>query len=188
MKYSLFALAAAGIAAMVGSTAVPASQGGTLAGRWTQSSNGSELVLVPKFKLQPNYGVTPGTSLGGTVGYGSMTRTTIVTDPVPLAVNRSMTLNIAADGRFDWSTVKRHAETPGGKCIKTTRTERRGRATRDGSRISFKIEGGMERWEKSCGGSGSAALGPSIEVYSVTLGGARLRLVDGPTVWNFARG
>jgi hypothetical protein len=188
MKHRFFAFAAAGIAAMIGATAVTASQGGALAGRWTQSSKGSELVLVPKFKLQPNYGVTPGTSLGGTVGYGSMTRTTIVTDPVPLVVNRSMTLDIAADGRFDWSIVKQHAETPGGKCIKTTRTERRGRATRDGSRIHFKIEGGLERWEKSCGGSGSAALGASTEVYSVTLGGAQLRLVNGPTIWNFRRG
>lgn len=160
----------------------------SVAGQWSQSSDGSELVLVPKFKLQPNVGVTWGTNLGGSVGYGSMTRTTIVTDPVPLRVARRMRLNITGDGRFTWTTIKSHPETPGGSCIKATRTERLGQASLAGGRIRFAIQGGTESWEKSCGGSGSSAIAAGVETYTLTLSPGEMRLSDGPSVWKFRRG
>ncbi|WP_158266529.1 hypothetical protein [Allosphingosinicella deserti] len=158
-----------------------------IAGAWAQSSDGSEIVLVPKFKLQPNVGVTMGTNLGGSVGYGSMTRTTIVTDPVPLRVDRTMQLNIQSDGRFEWVTTKAHVETPGAKCVKTTRTRRVGHVTRTGNQIRFAIEGGKERWEKTCGGSGEAPVAAATETYGVTLNASQMRLTGGPAAWTFTR-
>jgi hypothetical protein len=174
-------------AVLLASSALIAAQPGDIAGQWSQASDGSELVLVPKFKLQPNVGVTWGTNLGGSVGYGSMTRTTIVTDPVPLRVNRKMLLNIQPDGRFDWVTIKAHAETPGAQCIKMTRTQRFGRVTRAGGQLRFAIEGGKESWEKSCGGSGEAAVAPATETYTATVAPAQLRLTGGPSGWTFKR-
>ncbi|WP_342250346.1 hypothetical protein [Sphingomonas sp. OTU376] len=181
-KYTLLASTIALI-----SSAGFAMQPSNIAGQWSQASDGTELVLAPKFKLQPNVGVTWGTNLGGSVGYGSMTRTTIVTDPVPMHVNRKMRLKIEPDGRFDWVMVKAHPETPGGQCIKITRIQRVGLATRTGNQIRFAIEGGKENWEKTCGGSGEAAVRPTTETYTLTLNAAEMRLTGGPSAWIFKR-
>ncbi|MDT8758776.1 hypothetical protein MZO42_08700 [Sphingomonas psychrotolerans] len=181
-KYAISAGAMA-----LASSAVLAMQPAGIAGQWSQASDGMELVLAPKFKLQPNVGVTWGTNLGGSVGYGSMTRTTIVTDPVPLRVNRKMRLKIEPNGRFDWVMVKAHPETPGGQCIKITRTQRVGQVTRLGNQLRFAIEGGKENWEKTCGGSGEAPVQPATENYAITLNASEMRLTGGPSVWTFKR-
>lgn len=144
-----------------------------IAGHWTQSSNGSELVIVPRFKLQPN------------LGYSSPT---IVTEPVPLQVARTSTLDIDANGGFTWSTTKRHVETPNGQCTKTTRTSRKGRVTLSGNQMRFQIESGTERWEKSCGGSGQAAVKPAAETYTVTIEGNRMKIAGGPANFIYQRG
>lgn len=177
---ALCATASAGIGAAVAQARL------SLAGNWSQSSSGKELVLVSKIKLQPNVGVGMGTSLGGSVGYGSMTRTAIVTEPTPLNVTRSMKLRIAADGSFTWSISKRHAE--GANCTRTTQQEKRGRVTQSGSKMVFAIDGGTESFSKSCGGKGSTALPASTERYDVTSSGNKMSLSSGPNRWTFVRG
>lgn len=174
------------IAALAGASLLaPAPVPADIAGRWTQSSNGREFVLVPRIKLVPNVGVTAGTSLGGTVGYGSMTRTTIVTEPVTMPVARSMTLNIAADGRFDWTITRRHAEKQG--CTITTIQEKHGRVHRTAAKLSFAISGGIERFTTSCGRSGETELGASTEVYTVQKLSKGFALSGGTSRWEFIR-
>lgn len=161
--------------------AIPASA----AGVWTQFSSGKELVLVPRIKLQPNVGVSYGTSLGGTAGYGSSTRTTIVTEPVQMQVSRSMTLEVEQDGRFKWRIVKRHAETE--SCSMTTTQMKQGRLTHEGGKASFAVEDGTESFVSSCGREGSSQLARTSEQYVVQLSGGRLVLQSGATRWTFLR-
>lgn len=156
------------------------------AGRWTQSSSGKELVLVPRIKLQPNVGASYGTSLGGSVGYGSPTRTTIVTEPVMTEVMRSMVLEVRDGGRFTWTTVKRHAEQEG--CSMTTTQVRQGRLSQDSKKARFAIEGGTESFISSCGRKGSAPIAPTLEHYDIQLSGDKLVLHSGATRWTFGRG
>jgi hypothetical protein len=165
-------------------SALPAQTG--IAGRWTQSSSGKELVLAPKVKLQPNVGTSYGTSLGGSVGYRSMTRTTIVTEPTPMDVNRSMTLAIAADGAFKWTITKRHAE--GASCTRTTSQVKQGRASLTGGKMVFAVSGGTESFGKSCGGRGSSAIAPARESYVAVMAGNQLRLSSDGQNWAFTRG
>ncbi|WP_222926905.1 hypothetical protein [Sphingomonas gilva] len=157
-----------------------------LAGRWTQASSGKELVLAPRIKLQPNVGVGYGTNLGGSVGYGSMTRTTIVTEPTMMDVARSMTLAIEADGRFKWTIVKRHAERD--DCVRTSTEVKEGKVQALAGKMVFAVSGGTERWSSSCGRSGSAAIAAARESYDVTVQGGVLRLASGPSRWTFSRG
>ena len=156
-----------------------------ITGRWTQSSNGKELVLVPRIKLVPNVGVTAGTSLGGTVGYGSMTRTTVVTEPVAMSVARSMTLAIGSDGRFNWTITRRHAEKK--SCTITTTQEKRGRIDRNGAKLTFAISGGIERFTTSCGRSGETQLGQSTETYDIQSTPQGIALSSGASRWLFKR-
>ncbi len=156
-----------------------------IAGRWIQNSSGKELVLVPRIKLVPNVGVTAGTSLGGTVGYGSMTRTTIVTEPVMMAVARTMTLAIEPNGRFEWTITRRHAEKQG--CTITTTQEKHGRVAQTGAKLSFTISGGIERFTTSCGRSGETKLGSSIEIYTVQKLPKGVALSGGASSWTFTR-
>lgn len=174
------------ILALAGATLLaPAPVSSDLTGRWTQSSSGKELVLVPRIKLVPNVGVTAGTSLGGSVGYGSMTRTTIVTQPVTMSVARSMTLNVSADGRFEWTITRRHAEKQG--CTITTTQEKHGRVDQTGAKLSFAISGGIERYTTSCGRSGETRLGQSTEIYTVQKLSNGVALSGGASRWAFTR-
>ena len=157
-----------------------------VAGRWTQASSGKELVLAPRVKLQPNVGPSYGTNLGGTVGYGSMTRTTIVTEPVMMDVARSMTLAIEADGRFKWTIVKRHGERE--YCKVTTTQVKQGRVEQGGGKMSFSVGGGTESFVSSCGRRGTSQLGKSTEHYDMQLAGNRIVLSGGSSRWTFTRG
>lgn len=176
---------AAGLTTL-GSTA--AAQGAPgLAGNWAQRSSGTELVLAPKFKLQPSAAVGHGTNLGGSVGYGSMTNTTIVTELQPMSVSRAMRLEVASDGSFTWTIEKTQ---PDGKtCDKTIRTEKRGKVTVAGGKAAFAVSGGAERWSTTCGKSGQAAVGAAVETYDLTRNGAALTLKgSGGVNWTFNRG
>lgn len=156
-----------------------------IAGRWTQTSNAKELVLMPRVKLVPNVGVTAGTNLGGTVGYGSMTRTTIVTEPVPMTVARSMTLTVERDGQFDWTITRRHAEKDG--CTITTTQQKRGRVASAQAKLTFMIAGGTEKYVTSCGRSGQTQLGASTETYALQMAAGGIVLTSGPSRWTFRR-
>lgn len=182
--HCILLIAAAGVAASTAIRAQPAPAGA--AGRWVQSSNGKELVLAPRIKLQPNVGVSHGTNLGGTVGYGSMTRTTIVTEPVLMDVDRSMTLAIQADGRFEWTIVRRHAEKQ--DCVITTTQVKQGRLVQGGGKAVFTVDGGTESFATSCGRRGSSALAKATERYEMQLAGGRFILSNGPSRWSFTRG
>ncbi|MFN4095616.1 MAG: hypothetical protein ACK4GG_02475 [Sphingomonas sp.] len=156
-----------------------------ITGRWTQSSTGKELVLVPRIKLVPNVGVTAGTSLGGTVGYGSMTRTTIVTEPVPMTVARSMTLAVDANGRFNWTITRRHPEKEG--CTINTTQEKHGHVDQAGAKLIFAVSGGTERFTTSCGRRGEAQIGQSIETYAVQKVPHGIAMSGGTNRWVFRR-
>ena len=156
-----------------------------LAGRWSQTSSGKELVLQPKFKLQPNVASTYGTSLGGSVGYGSMTKTTIVTEAVPMQVDRRMELVVAPDRSFTWTIQRRQHDSA--NCSKVVRQVKRGRISESGSSLIFAVSGGTEEVESACGGAGSKALPPSRESYAATFTGNRMLLSGGATRWTFTR-
>lgn len=180
-------LAVAASVSVAGSPALLAqSAPAGVAGRWTQASSGKELVLAPRVKLQPNVGPSYGTNLGGTVGYGSMTRTTIVTEPVMMDVARSMTLAIDADGGFKWTIVKRHGERE--YCKVTTTQVKQGRVEQSGRKMSFAVSGGTESFVSSCGRRGTTQLGKSTEYYDVQLAGNRIVLSGGSSRWTFTRG
>ncbi|MGB3845241.1 MAG: hypothetical protein WA940_05175 [Sphingopyxis sp.] len=185
MKKSSILLLAAVAAAAIPALYAQSAPAGAI-GRWTQASSGKELVLVPRIKLQPNVGVSQGTNLGGTVGYGSMTRTTIVTEPVMMEVARSMTLAVETDGRFQWTIVRRHAEQA--DCTITTTQVKQGRVAQGGGQAVFLVEGGTESFVTSCGRRGSAAIAKSTERYGMQLAGGRFVLTSGPSRWTFARG
>lgn len=175
---------AAVTAGLMSAAAAPATAA-TLAGSWSQRSDRQELVLVPQIKLAPNVGVSMGTSLGGSVGYGSMTRTTVVTQPTLLAVGREMSLQVGSDGGFAWTSVTRHAD--GANCTRTTRRKKTGHVRLAGNTAVFTVAGGTEAYEKSCGGSGSSAIAPTTERYTVALTQSRMELADGATTWVFTR-
>lgn len=156
-----------------------------IAGRWTQKSNGKELVLVPRIKLVPNVGATAGTSLGGTVGYGSMTRTTLVTEPVMMTVARSMALAIQPDGRFVWTITRHHGEKQ--DCTITTTQEKHGHVAQVGAKLNFAISGGIERFTTSCGRRGESNLSSSTETYTVQKLPNGIALSGGANRWVFTR-
>lgn len=158
---------------------------GDLTGRWTQSSSGQELVLQSKIKLQPNTSGGFGTSLGGSTGFGSMTKTTIVTEAVPAHVDRRMDLKLAADGGFTWTIVR--TEPVDKTCTRTVRQEKHGKAKLASGSLVFDITGGTESFEKSCGGTGQTALPTSREAYKLTLETGRMTLADGASKWTFVR-
>lgn len=185
MRTAFTLLTAAATAAAVPALHAQSAPAGA-AGRWSQTSSGKELVLAPRIKLQPNVGPSYGTNLGGTTGYGSMTRTTIVTEPVMMDVARSMTLAIEADGRFKWTIVKRHAEKE--KCTITTTQVKQGRVVQNGGKASFAVEGGTESFATSCGRRGTSQLGQSTETYDMQLVGGRFVLSSGSSRWTFSRG
>jgi hypothetical protein len=149
-----FAAAAAGWLAMASGPPTLAN----ISGKWSQSSYGKELVLVPRIKLQPNVGVGSGTSLGGSAGYGSMTRTAIVTEPVPTDVRRSMALAIAPAGRFEWIITRLHAEDGG--CARTITQLKQGQVRIDAGQLIFAVSAGGERWRSSCDKQGSSQIRP----------------------------
>jgi hypothetical protein len=117
-----------------------------------------------------------------------MTRTIVASEPTPMEVRRTMGLSIDEAGRFTWDIVKEHAESPEDECTKTTRTRRSGQVVLEGGTARFVIEGGMESWDKSCGGSGTAVIAPSEEGYDAVLAPGQLILASGPMRWLFRPG
>ncbi|NVD45919.1 hypothetical protein [Qipengyuania atrilutea] len=154
-------------------------------GTWSQASSGLELVLVSRIKLSPNVGVSMGTSLGGSVGYGSMTRTEIVTEPTLLDVERRMTLTIESDGDFTWLTVREHAE--GNDCTRTVRQTKRGRALVAGDNLVLSTSEGRESFSSSCGESGETDLVAGTESYPLHRETGRIELRSETGTWSFVR-
>lgn len=172
-------------AAMLSAASAHAASLDGIMGRWTQSSSGKELVLQSKIKLQPNVSGGFGTSLGGSTGFGSMTKTTIVTEAVPAHVDRKMELTLSTDGGFRWTIVK--TEPVDKTCTRTVRQEKYGKAKLAGGSLVFDIVGGKESFEKSCGGTGSTTLSAGREAYEITFDAGRMTLADGASKWAFAR-
>jgi hypothetical protein len=172
--------------ALVPAPVLHAQSAAGVAGRWIQTSSGKELVLAPRIKLQPNVGPSYGTNLGGSVGYGSMTRTTIITEPVVMQVARSMTLVIEGDGRFKWTIVTRRAENA--DCTITTTQVKQGNVAQGAGKLTFAVAGGTESFASSCGRRGSSQIARSTERYDMQLSGARFILSSGPSRWTFNRG
>jgi hypothetical protein len=183
LKVAGFALAVA--AAWSGAPHRAAPGLADIAGQWSQSSQGKELVLVTRIRLQPNVGVGTGTSLGGTTGYGSMTRTAIVTELAPMDVARSMAMVISEDGRFEWTITRRHAGEGG--CMRTTTQEKRGTVRLEGGALVFAIAGGTESWRSSCGKQGGGVIAAASERYAMTVQDRALHLASGPSNWTFRR-
>lgn len=169
-------------------TAAKASNGDIpgLAGSWSQSSTGTELVIGSKIKFQPSMATGYGTNLGGTFGRGSATNTTIVTESMPVTVRRQMHLVIRRDGTFTWRITKVQPE--GKSCSKTIAQEKLGRIQTAGGKMTFAIQGGQESWS-GCGKGGSGTISPRSETYSYSNAGGGLRLSGpGGVNWSFRRG
>ncbi|MBB4838935.1 hypothetical protein HNP52_002004 [Sphingomonas kyeonggiensis] len=157
-----------------------------LAGNWSQASTGQELVIAPKFKLQPSMTPNYGTSLGGTVGTGSYTNTTIVTEATPMRVDRRMSLSIRPDGSYSWRITKTQPE--GARCTRTIEQEKHGRVSIAGDKISFATNSGTEAWRSSCGKSGTGTVAAITETYRYSLAGGALSVRgSGGVNWQFRR-
>lgn len=157
-----------------------------LAGSWSQASTGQELVIAPKLKLQPSMTPNYGTSLGGTVGTGSYTNTTIVTEATPMRVDRRMNLSIRPDGGYSWRITKVQPE--GARCARTIDQVKQGRVSIAGGKISFATSGGTETWRSSCGKSGTGAVAAITETYRYSLAAGVLSVRgSGGVNWQFRR-
>lgn len=157
-----------------------------LAGTWTQSSSGKELVLQSKIKLTPYAAPGYGTNLGGSVGYGSATNTVVTTEPVPMQVDRRMTLAIDNQGAFVWTIDKRQHEA--GNCVRSIRQEKKGRASLAGGELVLNVQGGVEQQSSSCGASTKTTLPAAVEKYRVQMTGATMVLASGPVRWTWKKG
>lgn len=157
----------------------------SIAGRWVHQGTQQELVLQPVIKLQPYVVPGYGTSMGGSVGYGSATSTNIVTEARPARVERQMTLTIGADGDFEWRAVRRQPE--GESCIRTVSEYKRGSVRADGARLIFRVGGGSEQIASSCGARSENEIAPREETYQIDRSNGRLRLTSGGASWMFSR-
>jgi len=153
-----------------------------LAGRWTQSSIGSELVWGPEIKFQAASATAGfGTDLGGTFGAGSPTNTTIVYSYKPVMVKRAMTLEIAPEGTFHWTSSE---DRRSGKC-KSVRQEKYGRVRVQDGKLTFVVVDARQ----SCAGGRDDFLEVKDETYDLTGGAAGFRLTGEHGVnWSFSRG
>jgi len=157
-----------------------------LAGNWSQASVGQELVIAPKFKLQPSMTPNYGTSLGGSVGAGSYTNTTIVTEATPMRVDRRMILSIRPDGSYSWNITKVQPE--GERCTRTIEQVKQGKVSIAGDKISFATSSGTETWRSSCGKSGNGTVTAQTETYSYSFDGGALSVRgSGGVNWQFRR-
>lgn len=150
-----------------------------LAGRWTQSSSGSELVWGPEIKIQPAISTSGfGTDLGGTFGPGSQTNTTIVYSFKPMQVSRRMTLTVQPDGRFHWIAEQERRQ---GSC-RAVRQEKFGRIVQDGQRVTFVVADARQ----SCGGRRSESMDAKPETFNLSREDGAVRLTaDKGVDWTF---
>ncbi|RZJ00931.1 MAG: hypothetical protein EON90_05365 [Brevundimonas sp.] len=150
-----------------------------LGGRWSQASNGTELVWGPEIKFQPAISSSGfGTDLGGTFGPGSQTNTTIVYSYKPMQVRRSMTLDVHPDGSFHWVITQQRRN---GKC-RTVRQEKFGRLAMDGERLILAVADARQ----SCAGAAAERLEAKSETYEFTRRGPGFRLTaDKGVDWAF---
>lgn len=171
------------VAAGVASAQPGASE--SLSGRWVHQGAQQELVLQPVIKLQPYVVPGYGTSMGGSVGYGSATSTNIVTEARQTRVERQMTLTMSGEGTFEWRATRRQPE--GENCTRTVTELKRGTVQAVGTRLVFHVQGGNEEVGSSCGARSEAAITPREEVYQMDRTNGRLRLTSGGVSWTFNR-
>jgi hypothetical protein len=153
-------------------------------GTWRQASDGTEIVLDSTIKLTPS-GNWGGTSLGGSVGYGSMTTTRVVVEPTPKRVTRSMALTIGVDGDFDWMITRRFADAKG--CMRTVRQHKVGRASMAGGAVVFAVQRGEEEGQ-GCGSDATKAIAAGVERYALSHAAGSMTLSGpGGVRWQFHR-
>ena len=152
-----------------------------LAGRWSQSSSGSELVWGPEIKFQAaSATVGFGSNLGGTFGAGSPTNTTIVYSYKPVTITRAMTLDVSPDGTFHWSSRQDRQK---GKC-RSVRQEKYGRVRVQDGKLTFVVADARQ----SCGDGRQDFLEVKDETYDLSGSGAAFRLTGEHGVdWTFNR-
>ena len=160
-------------------------QSADLAGTWRHSGTQTELVVQPRIRLQPTLSPNYGTSLGGSVGYGSMTSTTIVTEAAPVRVSRDMSLEIRSGGGATWRIEKRQ---PGQGCEQTITQVKTGRITVAGTRLTFRMSEGSESVRSACAPTANREIPAAVEDYQVERRGRALALSSGGTTWVFNPG
>lgn len=166
-------------------TSVHAAGLADLTGRWTQTSSQTELVLKPKIKLTPSYSPSMGTSLGGTVGYGSPTTTVVVTEPTPMKVVRQMNLTVQPNGQFVWVIERQWSD---GDCKRKVRQEKRGTVTLKADVLTFATTGGLDVSQDSCGKETRGQIQPLREDYRVTHTPGGLKMTGPSADWTFKKG
>jgi hypothetical protein len=182
----------AGPAFLLSLTILPAhaAEPGPLAGSWTQHSGGTELVFKPKIKIMPSISAT-GFVIGTTGSGGSQTATTIHNEFSPALVDRTMTLDIEADGSFRWVIDKDRATSEKKPdCRSITREEKLGAVQVSGNQVQFVINGGSSAFKDSCDAS-RALTGPGRqgqETYNFAVDGNTLLVTgSGGVRWVFER-
>lgn len=158
-------------------------QSADLTGSWRHSGSQTELVVQPQIRLQPYVVPGYGTSLGGSVGYGSATNTTIVTEAAPVRVTRNMSLEIRSGGGATWRIEKRQ---PAGRgCEQTISQVKTGRIALAGARLTFRVSEGTETVRSTCAAASSRAIPASVEEYQAERRGRSLALTSGGSTWVF---
>lgn len=161
-------------------TAATAARAAGVAGRWSQSSSGTELVWGPEIKIQPAISTSGfGTNLGGTFGGGSPTNTTIVYSYKPVQIRRAMTLDIRPDGAFHWVATQERRQ---GEC-RAMRQEKFGRVAIEGDQLTFVVTDARQ----SCGGGRVKSFEPKPETFTLARAGGGFRLTaDKGVNWSFS--
>lgn len=161
-------------------------QAGDLAGVWSHRGAQTELVMQPRIRLQPYASPSYGTNYGGSVGYGSVTTTNVVTEAAPVRVSRVMTLTIQASGAAEWRIERR--QPAGADCTQTIRQTKTGRVTTGSGQMTFHLQGGSERTESTCGAPSERVIAAGTETYSMRRDARALSLTSGGATWTFNRG
>lgn len=119
-----------------------------VAGAWSGQSDRQELVLRPRLQLRP-YAAPGVTSLGGTVGYGSATVTTVETTPTPVQVRRRHDLSLSSGGAFRLTIVE--TTDPQTRCPTVRTTERSGSVVFDGATLTLRDAAIQATERAACG-------------------------------------
>jgi hypothetical protein len=158
------------LAAMIAvhlSTALPP----TVTGAWSGQTDRQELVLRPRLQLRP-YAAPGVTSLGGTVGYGSATVTTVETTPTPVQVRRRHDLSLSPGGAFRLTTVE--TTDPQTRCPTVRTTERSGSVVFEGASLTLRDAVVQASERAACGEA--RRVSAAAETRRLTLRDGRLHL------------
>lgn len=136
------------LTALIAAVALAPDLPAAVTGAWSGQTDRQELVLRPRLQLRP-YAAAGVTNLGGTVGYGSATVTTVETTPTPVQVRRRHDLSVSPGGAFRLTTVE--TTDPQTRCPTVRTTERSGSVAFDGGTLTLRDAAVQATEQAACG-------------------------------------